>query len=247
MIHLAMMSRKRVRARSVKPAAGTVAVSQGAASYALAQKVNRLTKLVKGIQPELKFYELNSAFSNIADTAGAVTSIVGVPQGDAINNRTGNKIRIKKLYVQARVATNTGSIGVSPTNEEFSRVFVVQDLQQASDTDPVPSNVVAVVSLPQTLLDNVQLQGQFKILWASRLIHHARIAQTSLSGALTVPLAPTESPVVIMNKKVDIPVTFNGTAGADLQKNGIFLMVTTSLAADTLDVGFYTRASYIDD
>lgn len=239
---------KRKRFRKSTPKDGTTPVTSNQAQLALARKVQKLQKAVRGIQPEVKYFESSGVFANVVDTTGGINGILTVAAGTDISDRISDKIRIKALRVQVRVSTGVGSIGATPTSEEFTRFILVQDTQQVADSVPAANLVVSNTALPQFPTPSLNSNGRFKWLWVSPLFVHSRIAQSSVAAALTVPTAPTQSPVAwYTNTKMDLPVTYNGTAGTDIQKNGLYLVCLTNLAADTLDCDANIRIDYIDD
>lgn len=236
------------RQRVSTPKDGTTPVSSSQAQVNLAKKVAKLQKVVRGITPEVKFFELTSTFPNISDTAGGVVHQSQIAAGTDITNRIADKVRIKAIRLQVRISTATASIGTTPTHEEFSRFILVQDLQQVSDTTPAASAIVQAPSLPQFPTPALDSNGRFRWLWVSPLFQHARIATSSAVAALTTPLTPSQSPVAFYTKvKCDIPLIFNGTAATDIQKNGLYLVLLTNLAADTLDGDSNVRLDFIDD
>lgn len=239
--------RQRKRARIGSKNKSLVPVSVRKAESNLAQKVVQLSKYVKGLKPEVKYITATTSFANVADTVGAVANLVPIPAGTNFTERVGDKIRVKSIYCRLRVATNTGSLGVAPSDDEFTRFCIVQDTQAISSTGPVASDVVYSVTTPQDPIPNIASQpGRFRWLWTSPLMHHAKMCNNGLQGAITTPFAPTQSPVVTCRKYVDIPVSFNTVGAANTQKNVIYLVCWTNLAADTLDVDFTFRIGFTD-
>lgn len=239
---------KRKRYRKSVPKDGTVVVTAPQASLALARKVNRLSKIVKGIQPELKFLSLTGSAANVTDTTGLAVPLVFLTAGTDYNNRISDRVRVKRVQFTVRISTAAASLGATPTSEEFTRFYLIQDLQQVSDTSPTVNDVLFSGSTPQfPVLNMSTAQGRYKMLWHSPLMVHSRLATSSVAGAVTTPLSPTQSPVVSCDRSMDLLVTFNGTANTDIQKNGLYLLVSTNLAADTLDIDYNWRVSYLDD
>lgn len=236
------------RRRTVTPKDGTVAVTAKQASLALSKKVNKLAKLVKGIQPELKFFTSSGVFANVSDTAGAAALLLPIAAGVNQSDRISDRIRVKRVQLQVRLSTGAGSIGTAPTAEEFTRFYLVQDTQQQSDTVVVPTDVLQTVSAPVFPILNVSnAQARYKMLWYSPLLSHARCASVSTGTVGSVPMSPTQSPVCHVDRKMDLIVTYNDVNSTDIQKNGIYLVVSTNYAADTLDCDYNYRISYLDD
>lgn len=242
--------RKRTRFsfKNLAPKDGTTPVSAAQAQVTLAKKVAKLQKVVRGIAPEVKFASVNTIFTNVADTVGSTSPLLQIAAGTDVTDRISDKIRIKAIRLQVRVDTSTGSLGTTPNNGEFTRFLLVQDLQQVSDTTPSAGVIVRSTSTPQFPEPAFDSNGRFKWLWVSPLFCHSRICDSKVVAALTTPVVPTQSPVAYYSKlRCDIPVTYNGTSSGDIQKNGLFLVCITNLAADTLDADSNVRFDFIDD
>lgn len=236
------------RARTPIPQDGTVAVSSRQAEVALAKKVARLTKLVKGITPEVKYLDTNLTFINVGSASGALGNIMALAQGADFNQRIGDKVRVKGIQFFVRISTAAGSIGASPTSEEFTRFMLVRDTQTVADTLPSPALVVNDPARPAyPVLNTANALGRFIIMWTSPLFVHSRCAQSSVAGGVTTPLSPSQTPTIFKSMKCDIPVTYNGTLSTDFQKNSMYMVCFTSLAAGTLDADCQVRIAYIDD
>lgn len=140
---------KRKRYRKSEPKDGTVVVTAPQASLALARKVNRLSKIVKGIQPELKFLSLTGSAANVTDTTGLAVPLVFLTAGTDYNNRISDRVRVKRVQFTVRMSTAAVSLGATPTSEEFTRFYLIQDCQQVSDTSPTVNDVLFSGSTPQ--------------------------------------------------------------------------------------------------
>lgn len=242
------VARKRIRSTGKGSGTGsTVAVSASKAQENLSKKVARLSKIVRGIQPERKIIISNVTFSNVADTVGGINDIVALTAGTDISNRIADKVRIKSIRLTARVSTVSSSLGALPTDDEFTRFIVVQDTQTVADTIPAVSTIVQSTSTPQAPFPALDATGRFKWLAVSPLIQHARVAGSATPAATLVSLVPTQSPVWQWSWKGDLMQGYNGTAGTDIQKNALFLVCITNLAADTLDADANIRVEFIDD
>jgi len=241
------MSKRRRTTKSASAQTALVPVSARKAEQNQASTIRRLVKLTRGIAPEVKLLDYTYAVADCSDATGSTASVLPIAQGTAIDNRIGHKIRVKRLIGECRIDTSINSLGTTPSAGEFTRFFLVLDKQVVADTAASAATVFTSPFHPEfpTLL--AVNQGRFKILWQSPLIVHARIAQSSLQGAITTPLTPSQNSVHAYNLKLDLPVTYNGTAAGDFNKNCIFQICMTSLAADTLDFDSRLRVEFIDD
>lgn len=243
----AMVRSRRSSSRSSIGSRALVSVTGRQAQNNIARDLVQLKKVVKGIKPERKVFDTIINMSNIPDTTGGIQSICAIAQGDLITNRIGNKIRVVHINAQLRLSTVAGSLGVTPTDDEYTRFFLIQDTQQASDTTPTPTDVFENCASPQAWLLNYRTQPRYKVRWVGPLLRHAAVAAQSTPVAAVNNQAPTQSPVAIFKRKCDIVLTYNAGATGDIQRNGLFVMALTSLAADTADVDGYVRLTFTDD
>lgn len=230
--------RQRKRSRSNNSKLSTksslVAVSKKQVDQNQSRTIQRLVKLTRGIAPERKFFDTSIAFINIVDTVGAIQNIVLIPQGDGVSDRTGNKIRVKSVYVQVRVSTQS----VSGLAEAFLRFALVQDTQQVADSTPTVSQIVNSTATPQNTLLSIPNQGRFRILKMFPLLDLTMVASANA----------TQSAVQAYRRfGMDIPITYNGAAGSDIQKNGLYLIAWTTEPTDVVDADGITRVTYVDD
>jgi len=227
--------RKRARPSSkLSTKSSLVTVSKKQVDQNQSRVIQRLVKLTRGIAPERKFFDTSLSFINVADTAGAIVQITSIAQGDTVGTRTGNKIRIKALYVQVRVSTQS----LAGLAEEYVRFMVVQDMQQVSDTAPTVANIVNNTALPQNALPLVASQGRYRILHTFKLF----------DGQMLLASNATQSSTQTWVKYgLDIPVTYNDTASSDIQKNGIYVICYTNEPTDVIDCDGLARVTFVDD
>jgi len=102
----------------------------------------------RSIAPERKISINTYGFTNVTDTIGTVAPLLSIVAGTDVSDRVGDKIRIKSIRLVLTLTTTPGSIGVTPTNNEFSRFLLVQDMQAVSDGTPVAQDVVQAVNRP---------------------------------------------------------------------------------------------------
>jgi len=178
--------RRRARAN---PKDGTLKVTSDQAQQNLARKVAKLSRSIRSIAPERKISINTYGFTNVTDTIGTVAPLLSIVAGTDVSDRVGDKIRIKSIRLVLTLTTTPGSIGVTPTNNEFSRFLLVQDMQAVSDGTPVAQDVVQAVNRPDFPTPALDKTGRFKWLWVSPLIHHAQIAYVSTSAAVATVLS----------------------------------------------------------
>jgi len=230
-----------------KPAAGVKRMSSKDVENVLARKVMKLERTIRLRAPEEKFFDTALSALNIVDTTGAVQSLVGVAQGSDFNNRIGDSIRIHRIEGHVRIATGLFSVGAFPTGEEFLRCNIVLDRQQVSDTAPTVATIFPFPAEPHNnLLNEATSHHRFKILKSGPLWNVARLSSLATPVATAFAYAPTETGVWNFNHICNYVISYNGSAGTDIEKNGIYMTWRSSIAADTADCDGRVRVYYTD-
>lgn len=199
-------------------------------SGTLIQQVKSLQQIVKNLAPEIKYLDTSLVINDIAST-GSVVHLTAVAQGDTQVTRTGNTINVKTLHWQllcrAPLATQTSTV----------RYAIVMDKEQVGDTAPAITDVFTsndpVVALPS--LDNLE---RFRILYISPMID----CQSIIQGSIVTTIRKTTQ----FDWSGNIKVSYNGTAGTDIEKNGIWLLVLTDDSTSSMDFEGVCRIGYTD-
>jgi len=204
----------------------------------LRAQVRSLQTIARKMVPEIKYQDTLLASTNIT-AAGDTILVSGIAQGDTLSTRTGNTINVVSLAIRGafNYAADAPSSG-------FCRLLVVVDRQQDADTDPAPGDIIddAVFDAnPVVNLPNLDTLGRFTILHSSPLMCLRRMALDTDNA-----IAATASPSFEYNWSGNIKVSFNGTAGTDIQKNGIYFIILTDAAGNTLDFSGVSRIGYTD-
>jgi hypothetical protein len=224
-----------------------VPVSSAVAERNLARKVLKLEKLVKNIKPESKIVDVSLVLNNIVSATGAVIHLNPVAAGTGISGRTGEKILVRE--VQAHIeAFYTGSIAATINDNPTWRVYIAVDKQQIGDTAPTCADLVDSVNTPVDQMSNDIFQNRFRILYDSG--PQMMVAGPAGTVSLNVPSPGGHFHLHCKRSNLSIPVEYNGTASSDIQKNGIFLFITTDMigaaGVAVLDVTGQARCRYTD-
>lgn len=199
-------------------------------SGTLTQQVKSLQKIVKGLSPEIKYLDTSLVITDITN-AGNVTHLTAVAQGDTQSTRTGNTINVKTLHWQLHCRCSTA------TNTSAFRYAIVMDKEQVGDTAPAITDVFTsndpVVSLPS--LDNLE---RFRMLYISPVFDCQSIQNNSTPNTIRR--------TTTFDWSGNIKVSYNGTAGTDIEKNGIYMLVLTDDASNTIDFEGVCRIGYTD-
>jgi len=196
------------------------------------QQVKRLASQVSRSSPEIKFADTSLVQTNVT-TAGAVIELTTIAAGTNQGERISDAIRVKSISFCLAFGTSAMSAAVEGIG---FRLAIVQDMQQVGDTDATIAQIFGGGTPVDTFL-NLDSLGRFKVLYMSKFMPNNMM--DSAVGTL--------SPVVEWSTQCDIPVRYNGTAGTDIQKNGIFFITLSNDSADTIDTGGTCRLGFIDN
>lgn len=203
---------------------GTVSryASNARSAWALAKSAWSGVKYIKGlVNSEVYKYDLD--VTPTTDTSGTVTHISAVAIGDGDNNRTGNGIFVRSIYLRGTMIKHASATST------FVRMLIVQDTQQASDTIPPITGVLESIAINAPL--NSDAVGKFNILRDKVFVLNSQHPQQVLQEY--IPLK--------------VHVRFNGTAGTDVQRNNMYVMFFSNEATNAPTVAYSSRVSYHDN
>lgn len=191
----------------------------------LASAAWRGVRYIKGLVNSEK-HHFDTAFSSATiPSAGNITHLTSLAQGDTSVTRTGNSVLLKDCYMHLFMAVNP-----SVLTQSRVRMILFFDKQQISDTLPTVTDVLAAASTESML--NLNASGRFKIVYSREFILRA-----NNNGSL------------VLHKffKFHTHVRFNGTAGTDIQRNGLYVLFIGSEATNTPTVSGTFRIGYHDN
>lgn len=191
----------------------------------LAIKALKSTRYMRGLINSERMYLDNTLTLSARNQIFGLTAIA---QGDASNNRTGNSVLLRSIYLRGRFEINSSVA----SNTRITCLLVV-DKQQVADTTPSISDIVTTDTDPDTLL-NRNTAGRFKVLWRKNY------TLTPASGG---------RPNIELVKywKLYKHIRYNGTASTDLQKNGYYFVIITSESTNFPTVIINARTGYHDN
>lgn len=188
----------------------------------IAQSAWKGVKMLKGLVNTEKHY-LDTAISTATSSAGSVTLISGVAQGDDVNNRQGNSVLGKSMYCSYSIARNAANTNVANN----VRIVVFKDLSNIGTT-PTVGDILASASVIAPL--NVDHTSRYQILRDDRI-------------ALT--LNGSGSRFSKHYIRVNDHLKFTGSLATDVYTNALYVLVITDQASSqpTFDAnyrfGFY--------
>lgn len=187
-------------------------------------KLWRQIKYVKGmINSEKKFHD--SSGSTAASATPTVHALTQIAQGDSQATRDGNSILVRNLRLSMLWSNHA-----SATAGTFCRCVIVKDNQQVSDTDPQWLDVFESATVTSPL--NAEKIGRFQLL---------------KDMTFTLNNDDKENKIIKLNLPLKHHVRYNGTAGTDIQKGGLYLMYCSNQGANTAAVSLEARVSFYDN
>lgn len=208
----------------------------------LRSQVRQLRTYVRKLAPEQKSIDLDLDVTNLA-SSGAIVSIVNIPSGAGDDDRIGNTINITGIIVNGIIVRSTDFTN-GAANNSYIRFCVVQDTQQVADTAPTAASMFLDPAEPWNLVAPAQ-SSRFRVLWASQLFDLARIIPDSDLIPLSA-IIPTMSPVFSFQWSGNVKVDYNGSAGTDVEKNGLYFVALTNNTVSTGDIEAKARVIYTD-
>jgi len=160
--------------------------------------------------------------------------LTDIAQGDTISGRTGNSVLVR--YLNAKIW-----LRMRDNQPTMTRIMLVRDKQQVGDTTPSISTVLNGTAGPQVITSflNRTTAGRFDILYDRTF----SLAGTSTGGHTTDRL-------IKINKVMRSHVRYNGTSSTDIQKNGLYLIISSDQSdASTTEplVDYVVRVNYHDN
>lgn len=182
-------------------------------------------KYLKGlVNSEMLKIDDGGLGATITNTGSNVFSFTDIGQNDTASGRTGNSILLKSINIKMIIHQHA-----SATQTTF-RCILFQDNQQIADTTPGISNLLDGTSVIAFL--NANQAGRFQVL---------------KNWLITLDSAKQQMYRISHYQKFQHHVRYNGTAGTDIQKGGIYMIIYADEATNqpTLDYNF--RTSYHDN
>jgi len=156
--------------------------------------------------------------------AGEVQYMIRIPQGDAVDEREANQVKLKSFQFSGYLYWNTfGNIN------QNARLWIVKDTQTISDSSPVFTDIFDnndVNSFPQ-----VSTKGRFKIVKSIFFERNADVTQKHIE----------------FNIAASDIVRWNGVGQTDIQKNHYYLVMVTNLAINCPVFYLKCRTNYYDN
>ena len=190
-----------------------------------------LNEIRKLINTEEKF--IDTYQSGSASRAGTMHYMVPIAQGDNVNDRTGDSIKVQSLYFEGYVFFNGASAG-----PHTCRVIILRDLQNLG-TAPVGSDIIQsagtgfATTCPYNFINGKELTKRFSIL-------HDELVTLDLYN---------QTGIFSFKSNADKHCYFRGTTSAttDAANGAYYFCVFTDASTNTPSYAVSTRVVFTDD
>lgn len=188
---------------------------------------NKLSQLYRAI--EYKKIDINKldAYSYDVSNSGVVLSLCHNEDGSGPDDRIGNKITAKSVYLQVRQLQHASAVQGSCV-----RYILFYDTQQVADGVPAVSDVLDSQFSQQYALAPLSAVngGRFQVIRDVKVNCPNDVGQKYFK----------------IYKKLNLNIRFNGASSADINKNILYLLIVSDESANTPNVSFTSRVRYID-
>jgi len=186
-------------------------------------KFNKKRAMASTKKTETKLYDLQ--VSNTISTAFVIYPLHAIFQGISYNERIGLSVNLEKLHQEFTFRAGSALIGSSTATV---RMMIVCDTQQI---DNLPPTGLEVLSTNDPRADyNWFNISRFKI------IHNSMFTLDQYHP----------NKVFSLKKNLRILTKFSGVSGANITKNGIYIILLSDNSVNPPDVQFWSRTLYGD-
>lgn len=173
------------------------------------------------------------------NTTGSVTLLNGCATGTDMTERIGRMVKTVSVQVRGYITTDAAS---DATVGQLARVMVVED----SQTNGVAPTITDILQTATSLsFMNLNNRERFKVHYDLIVNIGPRVVTATQAVA-----GDKSTEVVNWYKKVNIPVTFEGTGAtsASISSGGLYLVTIGNVAAGTNDCSAFLccRTRFVD-
>lgn len=191
--------------------------------YQIATSAVRGVAYLKGlVNSELKS-QTSAEVNQAVPATGGMYLINQIAQGDGVSSRDGNVIRIKSFEIRATLSIHDNAVLT------FMRVIILINKQQQADTTPAVLSVISEAKV--TAVYNHVDRSRFRILLDRTFAINADHKNSTMHKYLTLNIAQK----------------YNGTTSADMEKNGIYMLLIANEASNFPAFRYVTKITYRDN
>lgn len=177
------------------------------------------------VNAERKFHDIDTNFTT--SSAGTLTRLTNVAQGDTQSTRTGNSLFIRTLYTRGRIAMNTA------VAEATVRLILLIDKSETTAA-PAVGDILQTIGTGSAPFSSLEItnMGRFKIL-------KSKMFTLNNTGANSLPYK--------FFIRLRHHTRYNGPLSTDFGRGQIYLLAISDQGVSLPSVSIYNRASYYDN
>lgn len=183
--------------------------------------------LARTMRRQIEYKYHGNQPSRVLQTIGSVDDLTQIGEGDSSLQRTGLKVSPTSLLLKIRI--RHGDNGATPPVLDprgvLSRIIIVRDLQQESDTAPTVTDLLGGTSLVMSPYNRLY-RNRFEVLMDKTYKTCPNASNTVIYDTQYLKLSSKR------------PIYYNGGAATDIQKNGLYMF-------QICDDAVYSPTSYI--
>lgn len=234
----AMVRSRRASSRSSVGSRALVPVSAKQAEFNLARKVAALSRVVKGIQPELKYMDVAIAQNNVDAVNGSSIFMNQCIQGTTNVSRVGDSVHMKSLYFSVAISTLNTSYDL--LGDYYWRVFVVLD-KETRNAPVAGADLLDNPGLPVNCLRNNINMDRLKVLYDS--------GPLLINTVQNVNMQARSRTWCRKYVKLNIKAEYSGAGATGMVKNPISVVYITNAniaTVNSLDIIGSSRITFTD-
>ena len=198
-------------------------------------------RMVRTLKRNMEVKKFTRTAQNVVPSVSSpvVWDLLRITEGDQANQRDGIKITVKSIYMRLLMMHPddgaTAPAEPAPFNRQsMSRLILVRDKRQRSDTNPTAIDLLSSVELDSPL--NYTTPGRFQVLWDKVVI-----------------TSPGDKLAFFIKKywKCNYPAYYNDTGSTDIESGGLYLIMFGSGSGaaddDSHNYDFNIRCTYTDN
>lgn len=194
----------------------------------MVKKQNKQNKRVRRAmvsysRSERKLYDLYAAAA--LTTAFTIYPLSPFPQGTSYNERIGLSTNLHRLEINFVFRSGTALLGSTVANV---RVMIFTDLQQIDSSSPTGLELLSIAS-PLSAINWFNI-SRFKIHYDQNVtldVYHTQLKK-------------------ILNKNIGGTIKFSGSSGANITRNGLYILFITDNAINNPSVEMWSRTIFSD-
>jgi len=179
--------------------------------------------MVSYSRSERKLYDLYATAA--LSTAFTIYPLSQFPQGTSYNERIGLSTNLHRLEINFIFRAGTALIGSTVTNV---RVMIFTDLQQIDSSSPTGLELLSIAS-PLAAINWFNI-SRFKIHYDQNVtldVYHTQLKK-------------------ILNKNIGGTIKFSGSSGANITRNGLYILFIADNSINPPSVEMWSRTIFSD-